>query len=133
VINGETDASRADYTASEDDNVLVQGVTGDKAALGYFGLAYFQENQDKLKLVQVDGGEGCVLPTLDTVRDGTYKPLSRPLFVYADAKTLPTDALTTAFMKFYIENAAEVSERVGYVPSPEETYQKAMQTLESMQ
>jgi phosphate transport system substrate-binding protein len=133
AINGKAKASRADYTASEDDNVLVQGVAGDEGALGYFGMAYLEENLDKLKDVKVDSGKGCVAPSKETVLSGEYAPLSRPLFVYADAKTLPTDELTKAFLKFYIANAAETANRVGYVPSPDATYAKDSQTLESMQ
>jgi phosphate transport system substrate-binding protein len=132
VINGKAKASRADYTASEDDNVLVQGVEGDPGALGYFGLAYYEENQDKLKLIPVDGGKGCIAPSMATVLDGSYAPLSRPLFVYADSKTLPQDELTKAFLKFYIANAAAVSEKVGYVPSPAANYAKDAAMLESM-
>ena len=82
-INGEEGASRSDYGASEDDNVIVQGVTGEKGGLGYFGFSYFEENQDSLEAVEIDGGDGCVAPSVETAQDGTYKPLSRPLFVYA--------------------------------------------------
>src|SRR6185436_12759946 len=86
-IVGEAKKSRGDYMASEDDNALVQGVQGDKYGLGYFGLAYFEENKNKLKLVPVDGGSGAVLPTLETVRNGTYKPLSRPLYIYVNGES----------------------------------------------
>jgi phosphate transport system substrate-binding protein len=133
VINGKAKASRADFTASEDDNVLVQGIEGDPGALGYFGMAYYENNADQLKLVAVDGGKGCVAPTAATVLDGTYAPLSRPLFVYADAKSLPTDALTKAFVRYFIANAAAAATKVGYVPSPDATYAKDLQSLESMQ
>ena len=77
VINGEEGASRTDYSATEDDNVTVQGVSGDRGALGYFGFSYFEENQDKLKALEVDGGGGCVAPSVETAQDGTYTPLSR--------------------------------------------------------
>ena len=80
--------SRADYTASTDDNVLVQGISGDRNALGYFGYAYYAENADKLKLVAVDNGDGCVTPTPDTILSGEYKPLTRPLFIYVNKKSL---------------------------------------------
>ena len=89
VINGEEGASRTDYNPSEDDNVIVQGVAGDKNALGYFGYTYFEENADTLKAVEVDSGDGCVAPSAETARDGTYTPLSRPLFIYVDKKALP--------------------------------------------
>jgi phosphate transport system substrate-binding protein len=82
TINGEEGISRTDYTASADDNVLVQGVSGDRGALGYFGYAYFEENQELLRALAVDGGDGCVSPSASTVLDGTYAPLSRPLYVY---------------------------------------------------
>jgi phosphate transport system substrate-binding protein len=81
-INGEEGASRTDYSPSEDDNVIVQGVAGSKGGLGYFGFTYFEENADKLKAVKVDSGGGCVEPSVQTAQDGTYKPLSRPLFIY---------------------------------------------------
>src|SRR5690606_16749322 len=86
AIVGESGASRGDYTASEDDNVLVQGITGDKYAMGFFGLAYYEENKDKLKLVAVDNGSGAVLPSPQTVEDGTYAPLSRPIFIYVNSE-----------------------------------------------
>ena len=82
TVNGESQASRGDFVASEDDNVLVHGISGDKESLGYFGYAYYLENQDKLKLLGIDGGEGCVKPTEETINNGTYRPLSRPLFIY---------------------------------------------------
>ena len=81
-INGEEGASRSDYNASEDDNTTVTGVAGEKGGLGYFGFSYFEENQDKLKALEIDGGDGCVAPSVATAQDGTYKPLSRPLFIY---------------------------------------------------
>ena len=87
-INGEEGASREDYSPSEDDNVTVQGVSGDKGGLGYFGLSYYEQNEDKLNLVEVDGGDGCVEPSTETVQDGSYKPLSRPLFIYPSEKSL---------------------------------------------
>ena len=88
VINGEEGASRSDYSATEDDNVTVTGVSGDKGALGYFGFSYFEENQDTLKALEIDGGAGCVAPSVETAQDGTYTPLSRPLFVYAKKESL---------------------------------------------
>ena len=82
AIMGEGGASRSDYTASADDNVLVQGVAGDEASLGYFGFAYFDENRDRIDAVEIDNGDGCVGPTMETIEDGTYAPLSRPMFIY---------------------------------------------------
>jgi len=128
AIVGKEDASRSDYTQSEDDNVLVQGVAGDKNSLGYFGYAYYAENQDKLKLVQVDGGEGCVAPSPETIRTGQYKPLSRPLLIYVSRKSLERPEVQE-FMRFYNENAAELVPQVGYVPMDAAAYQQNMTQL----
>jgi len=125
VIVGEEDASRPDYTASADDNVLVQGIAGDEDALGYFGYAYYVENTDKLKLVAVDGGEGCVLPTRESVLDGTYKPLSRPLFVYVRQDALDQPEVAE-FMRFYLTEGRPLVAEVGYVEAPESAYQEGL-------
>ena len=127
-INGEEGASRADYQASEDDNVLVQGVAGDEGSLGYFGLAYYEENADQLKLLSVDGGTGCVVPDATTVLDGTYAPLSRPLFVYVtnDALTRPE---VVEFMRFYLTEGPALAREVGYVEAPDATYQEGLAKL----
>jgi len=129
VIVGEEDASRPDYTASEDDNVLIQGVAGEPNALGYFGYAYYAENQDALKLVAVDGGEGCVRPTPETIRDGTYRPLSRPLLIYVNRRALAEPAVVE-FVRFYMENAAELVPETGYVPLTPEQYQENLRKVE---
>ncbi len=121
AIVGEEGASRSDYTASEDDNVLVQGVAGDENALGYFGYAYYEENRDKLKIVAVDGGSGCVEPTPETINDGSYAPLSRPLFVYVSKAALANPAVV-AFMDFYMETSQALVSDVGYVPLDPDTY-----------
>ena len=123
AINGQAKASRGDYTPSEDDNVLVQGVAGDRYALGYFGLAYYEENKSRLKDVQIDGGKGggCVSPTPQTVENGTYTPLSRPLFIYVK-KSDAEKPQVKAFVDFYIENAPELSSEVGYVKFPDIIY-----------
>lgn len=123
AIVGEAGSSRGDFTASEDDNVLVQGVVGDKFGLGFFGLAYYEENMDKLKLVPVNGGSGPVSPSIETVSDGSYSPLSRPLFVYVNS-TAAKRPEVQEFIKFYIENAASLSKDVGYVPLPADEYKK---------
>jgi phosphate transport system substrate-binding protein len=115
AINGEEGASRSDYSATEDDNATVQGVSGSKGGLGYFGLSYYEENTDKLKVVEIDGGDGCVKPTTATVQDGTYKPLSRPLFIYPSDKILATD-YGLAFVEFYIDNETEIAEKALFVP-----------------
>lgn len=128
VINGKEQASRADFTASEDDNVLVQGIAGDKYSLGYFGFAYYIENQDKLKVVPVDGGDGAVKPSLTTINDGSYKPLSRPIFVYVNPASLD-DPAVAAFVDFYLEHAGSLSQEVGYVALPSDVYQAARQRI----
>jgi len=128
AIVGEEDASRPDYTASEDDNVLVQGISGDPNALGYFGFAYYEENTDKLKLVAIDGGEGCVLPSRDTILNGTYKPLSRPLFVYVRADALQRPEVAE-FMRFYLTNGKALVDAVGYVEVPDSVYQQALANI----
>ncbi|MEW2630291.1 PstS family phosphate ABC transporter substrate-binding protein [Streptomyces sp. NPDC048389] len=115
AINGEEGASRTDYNPSEDDNVTVRGVSGSKGGIGYFGLSYFEENQDKLKAVKIDGGEGCVAPSTKTVQDGTYTPLGRPLFIYPKASSLDKPEVE-AFVEYYVENSAEIAEKAQFVP-----------------
>jgi phosphate transport system substrate-binding protein len=117
AIVGKEHASRGDFTSSEDDNVLVQGISTDEAALGFFGFAYYVENQDKLKLVPIDGGHGPVAPSLETVKDGTYQPLSRPIFIYVARKATERPEVD-AFVKFYLAHSATLSEEVGYIPLP---------------
>jgi len=121
AVVGESGSSRGDFTASEDDNVLVQGIASDKYGLGFFGLAYYEENKDKLSLVAVDGGNGPVAPTLETVSNGTYSPLSRPLFVYVNSSAAKKVEVQK-FIMFYLENAPELSAEIGYVPLPAELY-----------
>ena len=123
VICGKKVGTRGDYTASEDDNVLVQGIAGDKYGLGFFGLAYYEENKDKLALVGVDNGSGIVKPTMETVSNGTYAPLSRPIFIYVSDKGASKNQVTE-FVKFYLKNAGELSEEVGYIPLPQSEYAK---------
>jgi phosphate transport system substrate-binding protein len=120
-INGEEGASRADYTASEDDNVIVQGVAGDENALGYFGFAYYVENDDKLKVLGVDNGEGCVEPTQETIESGEYAPLSRPLYVYVSTEALARPEVAE-FMRFFLTEGPALAVEVGYVASPQESY-----------
>ena len=127
-VIGEQGASRADYTASEDDNVLVQGVEGDVNALGYFGFAYYKENAQRLKLVAVDGGKGCVTPSEATIKNGTYSPLSRPLFIYVSGKAIARPEVK-AFVEFYLTHGAELVPQVGYVPLDAPQYQQALSKL----
>ncbi|MFE4108160.1 PstS family phosphate ABC transporter substrate-binding protein [Almyronema epifaneia] len=128
ILDGD---SRADYTASEDDNVIVLGVAGTPGGLGYFGLAYYEENRDQLQAVAVDNGSGPVSPSPETVNDGTYQPLSRPIFMYVrkDALEMPE---VSQFVDFYLSesNRGLISE-VGYVPLPEEAYMLGQQLVDA--
>ncbi|MCX7904720.1 MAG: PstS family phosphate ABC transporter substrate-binding protein [Caloramator sp.] len=123
-INGEEKRIRTDYTASEDDNVLVQGVAGDKYAMGFFGHSYYEENKDNLKALKINGVE----PTTENIRNGSYKPLSRPLFIYVNTKSLERPELK-AFVKFYLEKAKDLVEQVGYVPLEDAKYQEQLNKI----
>ena len=127
-INGELDAATQFATQSEDDNVLVTGVAGDVNAISFFGYAYFVENQDKLKALEVDGGSGCVAPTEATINDGTYAPLSRPLFIYPDVGKAKTRPELKAYVDFYLANTNTLSAEVGYIAMPAD--QLAAETAE---
>lgn len=122
VTMGQDGASRSDYIASEDDNVLVQGVSKDPIALGYFGFAYYEENQGKLKALAVDNGQGPVMPSRQTVENAEYQPLSRPLFIYVNSKSAQDKPEVEAFVEFYLKNARQLVDDVGYIPLPEEGY-----------
>jgi phosphate transport system substrate-binding protein len=115
AINGEEGNSRTDYQATEDDNVTVQGVAGTKGGMGYFGLSYYEQNPDKLKLLQIDGGNGCVTPSKETVQSGEYTPLSRPLLIYVKDASLKRPVVD-AFIKFYIDNAERIANQAQFVP-----------------
>ncbi len=130
AIVGKAKSSRGDFTASEDDNVLVQGVSHDVGALGYFGMAYYIENKDKLKAVPIAMAEGkpAVLPSFETVENGTYQPLSRPIFIYVSAKALEKPEVK-GFVEFYLKNAAKLVKEVKYVPLPAKAYTIAQQHL----
>jgi phosphate transport system substrate-binding protein len=128
AIMGESGASRPDYQASEDDNVLVQGVAGDRYALGYFGYAYYSENQDRLNLVQVDGGAGCVAPTQTSIEDGTYAPLSRPLFIYVNTAAAARTEVG-AFVHYALMNGPELIAPTGYIPLTEAQYAEEMEQI----
>jgi phosphate transport system substrate-binding protein len=123
VIVGKSGSSRGDFTASEDDNVLVQGVAGDKFSLGFFGLAYYEENKDKLKLVSIDNGAGPVYPSLETVSNGSYSPLSRPVFIYVSKKAAEREEVR-GFVEFYLETVGSLVMEVGYVPLPADKYEQ---------
>jgi phosphate transport system substrate-binding protein len=127
-INGETGNIRADYTASEDDNVLVTGIAGDEYSLGFFGYAYYVENKDKIKVVPVDGGKGPITPSPETIENGTYAPLSRPLFLYVSDESL-TRPEVKEFLSFYLKEGKEVIPDVGYIKLPQAKYDEALTTL----
>jgi phosphate transport system substrate-binding protein len=130
AIVGKSGSSRGDYTASEDDNVLVQGIAGDKNGIAFFGLAYYEENKDKLKLVGVDNGKGAVLPSVETVKNGTYAPLARPIYIYVtDAGAKRPEV--TSFVSFYLKNATTLVPDVGYIPLTTEEYQSEIAKFES--
>ncbi|MDI3531228.1 MAG: phosphate transport system substrate-binding protein [Candidatus Atribacteria bacterium] len=134
AIVGEAGASRGDFIASEDDNVLVQGVSRDKYALGYFGFAYYLENQDVLKVVPIDdgvaeNGEGPIEPTFETISKGLYQPLSRPLFIYVNKASADREEVQK-FVHFYLENAKWLVEEIGYVALPDSAYELALKRFE---
>jgi phosphate transport system substrate-binding protein len=127
AINGKAKASRGDFTSSEDDNVLVQGVSGDENALGFIPFAYYEENKGKLKLIPVDdkkpdNGNGAMAPSLDTIKNGTYQPLARPLFIYVSEKALARPEVQK-FVDFYLAEGPKLAEEVGYVELGDEVYQ----------
>ena len=129
-INGEEANSRKDYQPSEDDNVLVQGVAGEAGGLGYFGFSYYEQNQDKLNLVSVDSGSGCVKPSQEAIASGEYKPLSRPLFMYPSQKAMQRPEVK-AFMDYVVENYEAISEASSIVPMSQEQADQAKSALGS--
>ncbi|HWG55682.1 MAG TPA: PstS family phosphate ABC transporter substrate-binding protein [Gaiellaceae bacterium] len=128
AINGEEGASRSDYSASEDDNTVVTGVSGERGGLGYFGFSYFEENRDSLKALAIDGGDGCVEPSVENAQNGTYAPLSRPLYVYVrnDALARPE---VEAFVEYLLENATAIAEASQFVPLTVEQVERARTEL----
>jgi phosphate transport system substrate-binding protein len=128
VINGEEGVTREDYEASEDDNTLVTGVSGDEKGMGYFGFSYYEANADKLNLVGVDAGDGCVKPSRETIQDGSYQPLSRPIFMYPSTKAMERPEVK-AFMQFTLDNEVEIAEAAGLVPMTEEQISEAKGAL----
>ena len=129
-INGEEGASRSDYSASEDDNNTVIGVSGEQGGLGYFGFSYFEENQDTLKALEIDGGDGCVAPSVANAQSGTYKPLARPLFVYAKQEALARPEVE-ALMHHILDNETAIAEASQFVPLTDEQLTKAQADLAS--
>ncbi len=124
VVAGKTGNIRSDMSVSEDDNVLVRGVSGNKGAIGFFGCAYYFENKDKLRAVPIDGGKGAVSPTKTTIENGTYAPFSRPLFIYVSKKSMERPEVIE-FVDFYLDNAGDLAEEVGYVRLPQGVYSRA--------
>ena len=131
AINGRSGASRADYTSSEDDNVVVQGVSGDEYALGFFGYAYYYANRSRLKIVPIDNGDGPVAPTPETIESGEYAPLSRPIYLYLNPASLERPAVRE-FIEFYVDNAGPLAEEVGYITMPRAAYQESLDIIENL-
>jgi phosphate transport system substrate-binding protein len=131
AINGEEGASRTDYSPSEDDNVIVQGVAGSTGGLGYFGYTYYEENTDKLKALEVDSGNGCVGPSAKTAQDGSYTPLARPLFIYP-SKSAAAKPHVKGFLDFYMENDADIAEQAQFIPLNDEQRSEAQRALQSL-
>ena len=127
-INGEEDRSRSDYTASADDNTLVQGIAGDGGSIGYFGYAYYVENSDKLKLLAVDSGSGCISPDTTTINDGTYSPLSRSMFIYANTASIDRPEVKN-FLEFFMNEGGTLAEEVGYVALSDADYQSNIELV----
>ncbi len=129
VIGDESETTRDDYEASEDDNVLVQGVSGTEGATGYFGYTYFEENADSLKALAIDDGNGCVEPSAETASDGSYTPLSRPLFIYVSNASYTDNEAAAAYVDYYIENLAEIAEIAQYIALNDEQYGETQDAL----
>ena len=127
-INGEEGASRTDYSASEDDNVIVRGVEGDAGALGYFGFTYFEENEDTLKALEIDGGGGCVAPSAESAQSGEYKPLARPLFIYVKKASLERPEVMD-FVEFIFDNSGEIADSARFIPATEDQIAEARSAL----
>jgi phosphate transport system substrate-binding protein len=130
AINGKAKESRTDYTATEDDNVTVKGVMGDKNALGYFGYSYYEANKTKLKAVGIDSGKGPVLPSIETVKDGTYSPLSRPLLIYVSSKSLDKPGMKE-FVDYYMAQVPKASAETKYIPLPDTAYAKITEKVKA--
>ena len=124
-VNGEEGASRTDYTPSEDDNVIVQAVSGDEGGLGYFGFTYYEENEDALKALEIDGGDGCVAPSAEAARSGEYSPLARPLFVYVKNESLARPEVES-FVSFFLEQNETIAEQALFIPPSDEQKQEAL-------
>jgi len=132
AINGEEGVQTKDYNnVGEDDNATVQGVSGSPGGMGYFGFSFFEENADTLKALEIDGGDGCVAPTAETVQDGSYTPLGRELFIYPSAEALK-DEVVQGFVSFYIENQEAINEAAGFIPLTEEQATESQENVDSL-
>jgi phosphate transport system substrate-binding protein len=121
AVNGEEGVQRTDYNnVGEDDNATVTGVQGSPGGMGYFGFSFYQENQDSIKALEVDGGDGCVAPSEETVQDGSYTPLGRPLFIYPSAESLQSNEAMTGFIQYYVDNVNDVATQIGFIPMTDE-------------
>lgn len=129
AVNGRSRASRSDYTPSEDDNVIVQGVASNQGAMGYFGLAYYEENRSRLRALSIDSGNGPVEPSVANAENGTYAPLSRPMFIYINAAALRRPQVQQ-FAQYFVNNAARYAQQVDYVPLPASAYQTYLQRVQ---
>lgn len=129
AVVGKSGASRKDYVASEDDNTLVQGVSQDPNALGYFGLAYYEQNPQKLKALGIDSGKGAIVPSRETVVNSQYQPLARPLFIYVNAEKAQKSRALQEFVEYYLDNAESIVKEVGYIPLTDEHYHLATVTF----
>ena len=132
VIGDESETTREDYEASEDDNVLVQGVAGTEGATGYFGYTYYEENADSLKALGIDNGNGCVEPSAETAQAGEYTPLSRPLFIYVNNAKYNDNAAVKEYVDFYIENLEEIAGIGQFIPLNEDQYAETQSNLEGI-
>ena len=132
VIGDESETTRDDYEASEDDNVLVQGVSGTEGATGYFGYTYYEENTDSLKALSIDSGNGCIEPSAETAQSGEYTPLARPLFIYVSNKSYNDDEAVKEFTDFYIENLETIAEAALFIPLNEDQYGETQSALEGI-
>jgi phosphate transport system substrate-binding protein len=130
AVVGEEGASRTDYTATEDDNVIVTAVAGERGGLGYLGLSYFEQNQNRLRAVAIDGGGGCVTPSAETVQSGEYRPLSRPLFIYVNRDRLDGKLELDAFLEFLLSNQRAIAKGAQFVPLTEEQLSQTQTALE---
>jgi len=132
AINGKSRASRSNYSKSEDDNVLVRGVAGDKGAMGYFGYAYYLENKSKLKVVAVESGSGPILPSADTINSGKYAPLSRPVYIYVNDEKVKAKPALRKFVRYYFENVKNILPEIGYIPLSDQDYKKHVKHLDQL-